>query len=216
MYLKYGSPTTYSLCIVGAFQLLGAVIFALPFIIKSVTMNYLQIPLTQNEVMGFWGLCSFLTCVVFVSLIIPRVDRYFSRFFFSMCIVCWDFSVSMDVYSYKIFATVPTLLFLSTGSLLNFSFALACAAVVVPFYALLSATSNRFWKFLQLALLLVVSPASLALGVFLFFGDVNQLLSIMATIVDQYLLFSNMFYPFLCLVYIPLNLSFLKLVISNK
>jgi hypothetical protein len=122
----------------------------------------------------------------------------------------------MDVYSYKTFASIPSLLFLSTGSLLNFSFSLACAAVLVPFYALLSATSNRLWRFLQLLVLVAVSPVSLAVAAILFFGDGNKFLSLLVALVDQYLLFSNMFYPFLCLVYIPINLSFLKLLIANK
>lgn len=121
----------------------------------------------------------------------------------------------MDTTTFKTLASVPTLLFIGAGSLLNFSFSFITAIFVAPLYALLKPTSYRVLHWIQVVILFTASPVViLPLASLLLQWNLKDLL---LTLITQHQLYGNLPYPFLCMAYLPLNLAFVKLFIeSNK
>ncbi|EGC31617.1 hypothetical protein DICPUDRAFT_99153 [Dictyostelium purpureum] len=121
--------------------------------------------------------------------------------------------------SYFVFGNLPLLIFIATVSLLNFSFCTLAAVLSIPlcFISLLgkcSADCNSvvklFRKTIVFILLLCFSPPVI-FYLFSHFVLNQNVFVLLSTIIQQYDQYSNLFFPFLTLVYIPLNLSILKI-----
>jgi len=204
--LKYDSSTTHSFCVVITFQLLGALVFSLPFIIQRfanlLTTNGLLLP----EVMGWSTISSFLLMLITYFVIVPMIDEYFQREKNS------NVKTSLlEEDSFFPLASLPIILFISSFSLLNFSFCLFCGILMVPLYSLLTPSQNTLLQVSQIILLIIISPLALLLCSTIYLQmDYEALLKFLAKIVTQHQLFSNLTYPFFCFIYLPTNLSYLK------
>ena len=126
-------------------------------------------------------------------------------------------SSEVDVDSWQAFSLLPITLFLTTVSLVNFSFCAIAAALTVPFAVLFSrpfARKNRAVLTAQIGLLLLVTlPAVVCLAA-------NGLgfetpLAFVKTVYEQHVRCSSLLFPFLVLIYLALNISQLKLLIYS-
>jgi len=199
--LKYKPSTIHSLCVVGVFQIIGIIIFAIPFIIQRLAPFVHWTFTSVDEVMAFWLASSIMVVLVGYFVVVPAVDRYFTT----------SKNYTLDSDSYVTLASLPIVLFSSTFSLLNFSFCLFCGVFMVPIYGLLQATNNKLLLILQV-IIMCSPPALFVLATYLLNQD---LLTILGKVLLQYQLFSNLSYPFLCMIYIPANLSFFKFITSK-
>jgi len=206
--LKYESSITHSICLVGVIQIAGSLIFSLPFVLLDI-FEELGWQLSGVNVMLIWLFLSLLLILLLFLIAIPLVDK---SFLFGK-----ESSKQMDLVSFKAFSSLPALLFISTFSLMNFSFCLFCGILMVPVTMIwwttiqpTPTTKLSFW--MQLLLLLILSPVPLGLSASLYL-NINML-QLLATIVEQYRLFRNLLFPFLSLIYLPITLSFLKVLTS--
>jgi len=110
-------------------------------------------------------------------------------------------------------STIPSALFISTFSLLNFSFSVLCALFIIPLYSFIVPTRNMVGAIFQLCYLALISPVTLLLLASYWLD--TSILSLVATFVQQYKDFSTLTLPFLFLVYLPLNLISVKLVLMG-
>lgn len=117
----------------------------------------------------------------------------------------------------KVISYVPFILFVSTLSLINFSFCFFCSVFVVPIYAFLGPRESNNPRFiikylLQLILLTLSSPIALMiLSSHYMYGTYNPS-ELVSKIILQHKLYSNLIFPFVCLVHIPLNLLGYKIL----
>ena len=91
--------------------------------------------------MMVWAGTAVIVTGLFHIILIPIVNRFFTlrkKGSVSMA------TVELNSHSYVTFALLPSLLFLSTMSLLNFSFCMICSAIIVPLYGLLGNTRDSY------------------------------------------------------------------------
>ncbi|EGG19202.1 hypothetical protein DFA_02450 [Cavenderia fasciculata] len=208
----------YSVTTVIFVQLIGISLFSLlPILSKYLLNDYI-----------IFGVYSILYLIIFL-IIFPIFEKYYYHSNVDVEEKKDDettstvSSLSTSKYqggsSILVFSTLPVLLFISSMSLLNFSFSTFAAILVVPITILPTPTLSRVFKLLQCCLLTLVSPPVL-LYLFARYYLETDLVSLLNTIIQQYQLYSTLSFPFLTLVFIPLNILMLRIVtlkeINNK
>eukprot|EP01133_Synstelium_polycarpum_P013903 gene13903-16403_t len=198
----------YSVTIVMIAQLVGIALFTLPLTFSDSTfklLSYLSTLPTIGEGMLF-GMFAVLYGQLFL-VIYRKIDSFFSS--------TGTTSKVMGGSGFKVFSCIPALLFISTMSLLNFSFCTLAAIITVPLCVIPHRPGNVFSRLAQLLLNVAVSPP---LVIYIFATNYlgQNVFNFIATIIKQYLLYTSLFFPFLTLVYIPLNILTLKLVIGSN
>lgn len=114
-----------------------------------------------------------------------------------------------DFASYKAWALIPVLVFLTVVSLVNFAFAFFASMLLVPFYAPIAPTRYSLFNGFQYFLLLLVSPLAFLLALqVLGLNPGNFLWDLYRQHVD----YGTLAYPFIVLICLPLNLSHFKLL----
>jgi len=202
--LTYDRSVIHSLSLIGVFYLTGLFIFSSPFILFKVEpLLELNLSLAQemSAVLGFAIVASFLS----LAVISPIIDRKFKR---------GDASYKLDLQSFHTFASLPVLLFVSTCSLLNFSFCFAMAALIVPIYGFSYPTNIRLLRVAQSILLVLTSPIAVLLLSASFLQ--TNLLTLLANIIQQQQLYGNLIFPFFALAFLPMNLAFFKLTLQKS
>jgi len=211
--LSYERRVIHSVCLVGAFHITGVLIFVMPFVLAQLALQ-LQTTVSLVDIMGIWVLASVVLVAILLVWIIPFINQTFLDK--STTSATPSSTGKLDWASFKPLSCLSMFLFISTCSLLNFSFCLLSAITILPVYTLIAPTNNRVLRYCQILLLLVFSPVAVLFFLSIYldcYGESNigtgGLLSLLATLFEHFRLFSNLTYPFLCLVFIPTNLEFL-------
>jgi len=227
----------YSFSIVCFFQLIGILTFSLPLTFSSSTL-YLLNYLSNYGILSLFILFAILYLGIFL-IVLPIIDSLFYPKGLK------ETSQQLLVLKYKggssffVFSNLPILIFLSTMSLLNFSFCTFASIFSIPlcifsFYKtdiikIIDSTSTTNQKdnnndiiVLQLlkrlilnVIYILLSPPVIivCLSQFVFKQDCFTFIS---TIIQQYHQYSNLMYPFITLIYLPLSLSILKSINNSK
>ena len=97
------------------------------------------------------------------------------------------------------------MMFLGTFSIVNFSFCVFLSLLVVPASSVVSPSSSSILNFLQMLLVVFLSPPFLVFffGLYLGYGYVD----LWVTLLSHYHEYSTLTYPFLCLAVLPHNLT---------
>eukprot|EP01118_Nematostelium_gracile_P000863 TRINITY_DN1085_c0_g1_i3.p1 TRINITY_DN1085_c0_g1~~TRINITY_DN1085_c0_g1_i3.p1 ORF type:complete len:571 (+),score=113.00 TRINITY_DN1085_c0_g1_i3:55-1767(+) len=189
--IKYNEESLNAAACIIMIYIYGAFVFTLPFVLEIFVIEkekMFQLALIISAV-GLIALMSILR-ILDSLLKVPKTSQYWTTF--------------------KSIASIPALLFIGTGSLLNFSFCLFCAVFIVPFYTAFGHSERAILRMIQTVVLLAISPIVLVFLASQYLG-LNYLQFLMI-IFEQLKMFSNFPYVFLTLIYLPLNLSFLVLV----
>lgn len=116
-----------------------------------------------------------------------------------------------DVLTFKAIATIPSLVFISSASLINFSFAFFCSSfVVVPLFFFTMPTTFKILKLLQGLSIIIFSPVGLVLIASYYLQKSPE--ALLTTLIDQFTLYGNFIFPFLAVIQFPTTLSYLKLL----
>ena len=141
------------------------------------------------------------------AIVFPLLDRMISKL---LVYKKDDQNSSKPDKGIKVVAVMFACLFIASTSLLNFSFSFLVSIIMIPIYHFVSPTSSRILNFFQFLFLAVASPFSLLYFVSpLLHSNFYQLLSL---VFEQYRIFSNFIYPFIWLVYLPINILFIKMM----
>ncbi|KAF2073487.1 hypothetical protein CYY_005196 [Polysphondylium violaceum] len=231
----------YSFSIVCLFQLIGILAFSLPLTFSQST-QYLLNYLSNIGTLSLFILFTLLYLGIFL-IILPIIDRLFYPNALKAT------SEQSLVLKYKggssffVFSNLPILIFLSTMSLLNFSFCTFASIFSIPlctfsFYqtniistidhngnstssstlqqqqqqqksSISNSNLNRVKRLILNVIYILLSPPGVIVYMshFVFKQDCFAFIS---TIIQQYHHYSNLMYPFLTLIYLPLSLSILK------
>ncbi|KAM9946740.1 hypothetical protein ACTFIT_000055 [Dictyostelium discoideum] len=258
----------YSITIVALFQLIGISLFSLPQTFTNATsiiLNYLS----NFEIIGLFGIFGFSYFILFL-IVLPILDKMFypknepiKTFKESKSATAAaddnnnnnnnnDYSqiitnsnrnhLKSGSNSFFVFSNLPILIFITTMSLLNFSFCTFASILSIPLCFISQITNNinnnnnnlddnnninnnlnnininniirklilTIKKLIVYSLLLLFSPpVILYLFSHYILNDQNVFIFLL-TIIKQYDQYSTLLFPFLSLIYIPLNLSILK------
>ncbi|KAM9975852.1 hypothetical protein ACTFIW_013244 [Dictyostelium discoideum] len=254
----------YSITIVALFQLIGISLFSLPQTFTNATsiiLNYLS----NFEIIGLFGIFGFSYFILFF-IVLPILDKMFypknepiktfkesksaadNNNDYSQIITNSNRNhLKSGSNSFFVFSNLPILIFITTMSLLNFSFCTFASILSIPLCFISQIINNinnninnnnnnnldninnnlnnintnniirKLWrliltikKLIVYSLLLLFSPpVILYLFSHYILNDQNVFIFLL-TIIKQYDQYSTLLFPFLSLIYIPLNLSILK------
>lgn len=225
-----------SLTIVGTFYVFGIVLFATPFIIQFIANEVMQLFIPLKDIALLWLAITVVLVVILFQVVLPAIQLRFNPKHSNQ-------KSDGDWINIKVFGYVPCLLFISACSLLNFSFCLLVAVVIVPVYTFVepiylpksspdensNVTSSRtslarkLRNLVQLVALIAFSPVSLlAFGAWYIhtynaaqLSAIESVARIVAVIIEQYQMYSNLTFPFLSIVYIPFNLLAFKVLLHK-
>jgi len=187
------------------------VVFAFPFTYNRIVNFYTSSQPSGIQVLSLWALFSvFVITGIFASFkkinsqllnpspkIIPQKTPPSASDTSSDQVS----TLSSKLTTLKAFSLFPAILFLSSFSVVNFSFIVFCTLLFVPIVTVLGhprPKSNILAK-VQTMLLLVVNPLALILVGAFVKGSLESLLS-------DNLRYSTLFFPFIGLVYLPVYL----------
>jgi len=197
--LPYEGHVTQSLLIAATFEIMGFVLFSIPSIILGISSKY-SLQISWEEVMTMWTAISALLVLFVYLVIVPIIERMFKL---------KTVDRESRANAFKTLLSVAPIVFLAASSLQNFSFAFFAAVLFVPMYATIF-PRNRALDSLQRVILLVLSPPVVLQGLSVVME--RDVFGILASIVQQYQMYSSLFFPFLCLVYIPTHCALFKLL----
>ncbi|KYQ89356.1 hypothetical protein DLAC_10019 [Tieghemostelium lacteum] len=221
----------YSIIVVCLFQIIGILLYLLP---QTFNINFNRFksesslsttsltlpPLLVNllDEIKFITVSLFLYLIVF-KVILKKIDNLFSTPPTSTSTTTT--AKKLGGNSFIVFSNLPILVFITSMSLLNFSFCTFASILSIPL-CILSFNSNsnsivtykgskiqRLFVLVKNIVFLMLSPVILLPILSRFYLDVN-IFTLLNELVAQYQLYSNLFFPFLTLIYLPLNLSILK------
>lgn len=226
------SGSVKSLTIVGAFYVFGIVLFATPFIIQFIANEVMQLFIPLKDIALLWLAITVVLVVILFQVVLPAIQLRFNPKHSTQ-------RSDGEWINIKVFGYVPCLLFISACSLLNFSFCLLVAVVIVPVYTFVepfylpknsqdgntskTSLARKLRNLVQLIALIAFSPVSLlAFGAWYIhtynavqLSAIESVARIVAVIIEQYQMYSNLTFPFLSIVYIPFNLLSFKVLLHK-
>jgi len=201
----------YFICVMLTSQFCGILVFSIPFVFSEILKHIGQQQLQLQQPQEFSMICLFISIAVVLFtwfVLFRRLDQTsFSK------------KVSEFDSSFKGIACLPSLMFLSGFSLLNFSFVvIVSASLVVPFYSILSPTKSKPLKFIQFIVLALISPLSIIFLSSLQAGGTTTTglsAEIYYQFFQQYVQYGNLWFLFGSLIYLPLNISYSKMIFGK-
>jgi glycosylphosphatidylinositol transamidase len=116
---------------------------------------------------------------------------------------------------WRVFSLVPVAVFLSTFSLVNFSFCALASIITVPLaLAFSSPASSKSLRLLQIAGALAFSLPSFVLAIAPQLGYTSPA-SFLIEVFNQHSNFTTLLFPFAILFYFPMNLAHIRLLIIS-
>ncbi|GAM27051.1 hypothetical protein SAMD00019534_102260 [Acytostelium subglobosum LB1] len=213
----------YSATMVGVTLTIGLLFFLVPLTFPRATLSLLQDLSTHSNslVSDAVLFVSFATVYLIIfTLVYPRLDSYFYPSSISTLSSTESGTGPLPTTprggsSFKVFTCLPVLLFITTMSLLNFSFSTIAAILVVPLCILPMRSSWPILRIFQALVTLAISPPIVLYLLARLYLNQN-VYTLIGTLIRQYQLYSTLWLPFLTLIYIPLNILTLKLVITSS
>eukprot|EP01091_Cochliopodium_minus_P011949 TRINITY_DN3518_c0_g1_i2.p1 TRINITY_DN3518_c0_g1~~TRINITY_DN3518_c0_g1_i2.p1 ORF type:complete len:621 (-),score=97.36 TRINITY_DN3518_c0_g1_i2:325-2187(-) len=113
----------------------------------------------------------------------------------------------------KVVCSMFVCLYVACMSLVNFSFSFLSGLLIISSCIFFTPTRSRIFNLFQVLFITLFSPFSLLYYLSYYLGY-SSYFSLFDIIFQQFKIHQNFVYPFLCLVYLPVNLLFIKMMIQ--